>query len=610
MAESPSASSHNFNCTDAKHPTRIRVLTVGDGDFSFSQAYLHYANEKELEVFMVASEISSDLDVEQHRNELTKLAKVVDISINLDATDLNNNDWLKGWLRKHPSSDGSIGFDEIWFNFPYDGSYDSGITNRNIRLQQRFLSAARSVLHPYGAVYISGFKDRGHYYDSSKLDVLGYVVQEVDFHKQWIDYGYKHRKGSDGMSHNLSNESGEGMFTNIYRPCAIVPETIANAGFPGLATAIYNHLCHIGYLVRRKSTTKIEQFCHDLHAKLTLETPFDIRKQEELLKLFERLKTDEFREGVDQRISDIKLITTNNSNIHLLNLREKRLELFEKLEHETADSANTIHSLVLHYYQYCLKYDWNFRFWKKQISSLEPQLRAYCEFGKVTSAKFIDYFNNNIKNRLCDLDTLYVDEDFLGYLYHQDPSLDEWKSDLLQFLRENHFLLDSTECPNLEQNLPLCNVWISPEDFTTFEEELQSHVPKFTHGSKLVEVLRSLNRYSIWYRLLLCNYCFCNNFQVSTEYYSTYIKDFLHFFDEKESSLLAYAILSNGQLSSVLGCGVKDPFKDNINKFQQVFNTVAEQLGISLSNLYKFYAFLKTDPIYPSIESLSVTPSK
>nr|CAB3457370.1 unnamed protein product [Digitaria exilis] len=197
------------------------ILTVGDGDFSFSlalaRAFGSGANLVATSLDSYVALLIKYREAESNTMELKRFGATVLHGINVKTMKLHTE--LKN--RR---------FDRIVFNFPHAGFKGRGHTELYVikshkELVAGFFSNAHHLLERYGEIHVSN--KTGHPYDSWDLENLAsksslVLFKKVVFHKG--DYpGYNQKRG-DGPKCNKSFKLG---------PCCMFKFQISEAGRSG-----------------------------------------------------------------------------------------------------------------------------------------------------------------------------------------------------------------------------------------------------------------------------------------------------------------------------------------------------------------------------------------
>ncbi|KAF0913834.1 hypothetical protein E2562_024919 [Oryza meyeriana var. granulata] len=176
-----------------KHYSSIQsILTVGDGEFSFSLALATAFGSGEN---LVATSLDT---LEDLRGKYSKAESNIMELKRMGATVLHGVDAKR--MKDHTSLK-LRRFDRIVFNFPHAGfkgkEDDMRMINSHKELVWGFFQNARHLLRPYGEIHVS--HKIGKPYDSWRIEHLAFessliMIAKVDFRKE--DYpGYNQKRG-------------------------------------------------------------------------------------------------------------------------------------------------------------------------------------------------------------------------------------------------------------------------------------------------------------------------------------------------------------------------------------------------------------------------------
>lgn len=187
----------------------LRILTVGEADFSFSWALI----QAQPRCAMMATRYESippDASIYKKLESNLKLLELTNVSVahGVDATklDVNQSQFQEFWTRH--KMNGCRGFEKIYFNFPYteDGCKRSfGDQCKKIqRLVAEFVGSAIPLLSPSGQILMGKLGSREDYYTPDDTDPMIPSHSETKWDQWgWLKkYGYEHRKSVQDEPHS------------------------------------------------------------------------------------------------------------------------------------------------------------------------------------------------------------------------------------------------------------------------------------------------------------------------------------------------------------------------------------------------------------------------
>ncbi|RQM28353.1 hypothetical protein B5M09_006216 [Aphanomyces astaci] len=141
-------------------PECLRVLTVGDGDLSYSRSLLEKDNWTDLDVNGAAS---MDLTATTYDSLASLVDKYAMAASNIEALTTTSAPFINVNVRHEvdatnlSSFANALHFDRIVFHHPHTGVED---VHRHRRLLSHFFHAALQVLNPHGFIYVTLARDQ------------------------------------------------------------------------------------------------------------------------------------------------------------------------------------------------------------------------------------------------------------------------------------------------------------------------------------------------------------------------------------------------------------------------------------------------------------------
>ncbi|OQR90105.1 hypothetical protein ACHHYP_05810 [Achlya hypogyna] len=178
-----------------------RVLTVGDGDLSYSRALLDTENWADLDVeavhvHLTASTYDSRASLEDKYGQVAGNIEALEAASQAHITVMVRHDVDATSLSRFKDEP----FDRIVFHHPHSGVED---VHRHRRLLSHFFHAALSVLRPNGRIYVTLARDQPKRWEIIKrATVLGLVCCKQEL---WVEPpGYQRKRHqSDKSFHRI-----------------------------------------------------------------------------------------------------------------------------------------------------------------------------------------------------------------------------------------------------------------------------------------------------------------------------------------------------------------------------------------------------------------------